>query len=173
VPERDRLQGQTLDRQLRANSFVCSRCTLLTQCESCFALSRAFDAAPVGWTTDEWVAWACTRPIEPEPKRLLVALARRVTDWGYVQDSLAHFGSDAGLPRYEPGSAAWDEARFVDDETSRARWTWARLRELIAARLVEVDVQDLALPTGVVWVVLRPNVDADRVWRQSFGALAV
>jgi hypothetical protein len=172
VPERDRLQGQTLDRQLRANQFWCDRDTFLTQCPSCFALSRAYDAAPAGWTTDDWMAWARSQAIEPEPKRLLVALAKRVTDWGYVQDSLAHFGSDAGLPRYDCGSAAWDEARFREDETSRARWTWARLRELIAARLVEVGVQDLALPTGVVWVVLRPNAEADRIWRQSFGALA-
>jgi hypothetical protein len=175
-----------LDRMLNTSQFTCDRCTMLEQCESCRAMERCFRAAP---DIDDWPAWARDQAIDPEPKRLLVALAGRVEEHGYVQDGLAHFARDAGLPKYEGDN----ETLWAAQELSCARWAWAQLRELLEAHLVEVrwareavaglqqshgkqgwsrdkyavEVKYVEgeLPEGLIWIRLKP-ADARAVWRR-------
>ena len=171
---------------LRMEQFTCERCTLLSQCESCRAMERAFLAAP---DITNWEAWARDQAVDPEPKRLLVALAHRVDEHGFVQDGLSHFARDAGLPKYEGDN----EELWNKQELACARWAWRQLRELMAAGYVEirwtpttvsVDQQSHSkagwsrdrygvevkwsysdLPLSILWVRLK-SADAPRVWRR-------
>ena len=170
---------------LRTDQFTCDRCTILTQCESCKALERAFRAAPMG---RNWEDWARNQPIDPEPKRLLVAIAQRVDEHGYVQDGLGHFARDAGMPKYEGAS----ERQWNRQEMLNARWAWRLMRELLAARVLEVRwaSNEVAaeqaqharegwsrgryaaevgwvdeVPTSILWVRLKDR-EADPVWRK-------
>ena len=178
------MSRQALDRLLQPAQFTCDRCSLVEACESCLAMARAFlDATDV----TDWEAWARDQSIDPEPKRLLVALARRVDPHGFVQDGLSHFARDAGLPKYEGDN----EELWNAQELSCARWAWSKLRELMVAGLVEVrwtpsDISaqqqahgrqgwsrerygvetawsDRDLPLTVLWVRLKDR-DAEQVW---------
>lgn len=163
--------AETLERLLdvdRADcSFTCDRCGGMfgeIKCKSCQALQRAFEHAPRG---RDWPAWAREQTCSENARRLLTALAARVSPQGFVNDSLYHLALDAGLPRFD--GELWETSRLEAHELELARWAWTVLRELIERRLCEATVPDLATPNNVTWVILT-DPTAERWWAESYRA---